>query len=42
MGAWLCGPPAYDAAFDVADFFLLLDLDRVSSRHRRHYLGQVP
>ncbi|GLW04176.1 GNAT family N-acetyltransferase [Streptomyces lavendulae] len=42
MGAWLCGPPAYDAAFDVADFFLLLDLDRISIRHRRHYLGEVP
>ncbi|MFE9222777.1 GNAT family N-acetyltransferase [Streptomyces lavendulae] len=42
MGAWLCGPPAYDPAFDAADFFVLLDLGRVSDRHRRHYIGEAP
>ncbi len=39
LGAWVCGPPAYDPEFDCADFFMLLDLDRLSPRHRRHFLG---
>ncbi|MFF4218156.1 GNAT family N-acetyltransferase [Streptomyces nondiastaticus] len=29
LGAWVCGPPAFDAAFDAADLFVLLSLDRV-------------
>lgn len=40
LGAWVCGPPAYDPAFDCADFFMLLDLRRLSPRHRRHFLGR--
>lgn len=39
LGSWVCGPPAYDADFDCADFFMLLDLRRLSSRHLRHFLG---
>ena len=40
LGAWVCGPPAHDPDFDCADFFMLLDLRRLSVRHRQHFLGR--
>ena len=40
LGAWVCGPPAHDPDFDCADFFMLLDLHRLSPRHRQHFLGR--
>ncbi|QQC88136.1 GNAT family N-acetyltransferase [Streptomyces alfalfae] len=40
LGAWLCGAPAHDPEFDVADFFVLLDMERLSARHRRYFLGE--
>jgi len=40
LGAWVCGEPALDADFGVADFFILLSLDRVDPRYLRHFLGQ--
>ncbi|MEU7647821.1 GNAT family N-acetyltransferase [Streptomyces huasconensis] len=39
LGAWMCGAPAHDPQFDVADFFVLLDTERLSARHRRYFLG---
>jgi len=39
VGAWICGPPAYDAEFEVADFFTLLSLDRIGPRYRRYFFG---
>ena len=39
LGAWVCGPPAYDPDFGVGDFFVLLSLDRVSPHYLRHFLG---
>ncbi|MFB9894583.1 GNAT family N-acetyltransferase [Planobispora takensis] len=39
LGAWVCGPPADDPAFGVADFFVLLPMAAVSPRHLRHFLG---
>ncbi|MGH3821259.1 MAG: GNAT family N-acetyltransferase [Pseudonocardiaceae bacterium] len=39
LGAWVCGPPAYDPDFGVADFLVLLSLDRVDPRYLRHFLG---
>lgn len=38
FGAKLCAAPAWDPAFDVADFLMLLDLNEMSARHRRHFL----
>ncbi|WP_171165480.1 GNAT family N-acetyltransferase [Streptomyces sp. I05A-00742] len=35
LGAWVCGPPALDAAFNAADLFVLLSLDRVSPAYLR-------
>lgn len=40
IGAWVCGPPAHDPDFGVADFLVLLCLDRMSPRHRRYFLGR--
>lgn len=39
LGAWVCGPPAHDPDFKVADLFVLLSLDRVDPRYMRHFLG---
>jgi putative hemolysin len=39
LGAWVCGPPAWDADFGVADFYVLLSMDRMDPRYRRHFLG---
>ncbi|WP_216215895.1 GNAT family N-acetyltransferase [Amycolatopsis aidingensis] len=39
LGAVVCGPPAHDPDFRVADFFLLLDLHRVDSRYLKYFLG---
>jgi putative hemolysin len=39
LGAWVCGPPAHDRDFGVADFLVLLELDRVHPRYLSHFLG---
>lgn len=31
VGAWVCGPPALDDEFGTRDFFMLLDISRLSS-----------
>src|SRR5262249_23776008 len=40
LGAWVCGPPAHDPDFGVADFLVLLSLDRVDPRYLRYFLGE--
>lgn len=39
LGAWVCGPPAHDPDFGVADLPVLLPLDRMDPRYLRHFLG---
>ncbi len=39
VGAWICGAPAHDRDFGDADFFVLLDLERMNARYRRYFLG---
>jgi putative hemolysin len=39
LGAWIGGAPAYDPDFAVADFFILLALDRIDPRYTRHFMG---
>jgi putative hemolysin len=39
LGAWVCGEPAYDPDFGVTDLFVLLSMDRIHPRYRRHFLG---
>jgi putative hemolysin len=41
LGAWVCGEPAYDPDFGVADFYVLLSMDRMDPRYRRHFLGDL-
>ena len=40
LGTWVCGPPALDADFGVADLFVLLSLDRLDQRYLRFFLGE--
>ncbi len=40
VGAWICGAPAHDRDFGDADFFVLLDLERMNERYRRYFLGE--
>ncbi|MDT3397216.1 GNAT family N-acyltransferase [Streptomyces sp. B1866] len=39
VGAWVCGSPQHDRAFGDADFFVLLDTERMNERYRRYFLG---
>jgi putative hemolysin len=38
MGAWMCGPPAWDREFGTADILLLLPMSRMRQRFRQHFL----
>ncbi|MEU8827935.1 GNAT family N-acyltransferase [Streptomyces sp. NPDC048636] len=40
VGAWMCGSPQHDRDFDDADFFVLLDTERMNDRYRRYFLGE--
>jgi len=40
LGAQVCGEPAWDPAFNVADLFLLLSLDRLSARYAQHFVNR--
>ncbi|RIV35920.1 GNAT family N-acetyltransferase [Micromonospora radicis] len=42
LGAWICGEPAYDPDFGVADYYVLLAMDRINPRYLRHFLGGQP
>jgi putative hemolysin len=39
LGAWVCGRPAHDPDFNVADLLILLPLDRIGPRYLRFFLG---
>lgn len=39
LGAQVCGPPAHDPDFGVADFFILLDMLRLDQRYLKFFLG---
>ncbi|OEU86698.1 hypothetical protein DB35_23850 [Streptomyces abyssalis] len=41
VGAWMCGAPAHDRDFGDADFFVLLDMERMNDRYRRYFLGET-
>ncbi|MET7851040.1 GNAT family N-acyltransferase [Streptomyces avermitilis] len=42
LGAWVCGRPAHDPDFGVADLYVLLPMSRVNPRYLRHFLSLVP
>ncbi|SFO33081.1 Putative hemolysin [Pseudonocardia ammonioxydans] len=41
LGARVCGPPAHDPDFGVADFPVLLGMDDVDQRYLRFFLGDA-
>jgi len=41
LGALVCGEPAWDPDFNVADIFILLDVERLNVRYMRHYVDRV-
>jgi len=41
LGARACGEPAWDPAFNVADLFLLLSLDRLNARYAQHFIRRA-
>jgi putative hemolysin len=42
LGAWVCGEPAHDVDFGVADLYVLLPMSRVDPRYLRHFLSLAP
>lgn len=38
LGARICGAPAWDPDFNVADFLTLLRLSDINPRYARHFL----
>lgn len=41
-GAWVCGEPAWDPDFHVADLLMLLPLSRLDARMARHFMKHAP
>ena len=41
MGAKVAGEPYWDTDFNVADVFIVLDMESVCSRYKRHFLRQA-
>ena len=39
VGARICGAPAWDPDFNTADLPMLMQLDRLPARYRKHFLG---
>ncbi|UGY95285.1 GNAT family N-acetyltransferase [Streptomyces gobiensis] len=42
LGAWVCGEPAHDPDFGVADLYVLLSLRNTNPRYLRRFLSIVP
>jgi putative hemolysin len=42
LGARVCGEPAHDPDFGVADLYVLLSLDRTDPRYLRHFMSLGP
>ncbi|BAU87512.1 ornithine-acyl[acyl carrier protein] N-acyltransferase [Streptomyces laurentii] len=42
LGAWVCGAPAHDPEFGVADLYVLLSMRRANPRYLRHFLTLAP
>ncbi|RKT57183.1 GNAT family N-acetyltransferase [Saccharothrix australiensis] len=41
LGAWVCGRPALDPDFGVADLFVLLGMEHVDQRYLKFFLGET-
>ena len=41
VGAWICGEPAWDRDFNVADLLILLPLSNINARYAQHFLAKA-
>ncbi len=41
LGAMICGEPYWDAAFNVADVFILVNRDQLARRYVKHFVNRV-
>ncbi len=41
IGAWICGEPAWDPDFNVADLLILLPLANIRARYAQHFFAQA-
>lgn len=41
QGAYICGEPYWDAQFGVADVFILMDTDKITSRYQKHFIERL-
>lgn len=39
-GAVVCGAPAFDEEFGTADVLVLMEMEKLAGRYRRHYIGE--
>jgi len=39
LGAWVAGEPSLDEAFNVADLFILLDVNKLNKRYHKRFIG---
>ena len=37
MGAYVCGEPVWDKDFDTADFFMLLDMEKINAGYKKRF-----
>ena len=40
-GAMICGEPAWDPQFNVADLFILLRAEDINGRYLRHFVNRA-
>lgn len=41
LGAWVAGEPSLDEAFNVADLFILLDVNKLNKRYHKRFIGAL-
>ncbi|MGD8926994.1 MAG: GNAT family N-acyltransferase [Thioalkalispiraceae bacterium] len=41
QGAYICGEPHWDAAFGVADVFVLLECSKITQRYTKHFIDRI-
>ena len=41
-GAWICGEPCVDEAFNCADVLILMDISRLNDRYLQRFIQSTP
>jgi putative hemolysin len=42
LGAWICGAPAWDKAFNTADLFTMMSLSQMNQQYAKHFVKINP